>query len=96
MKKEYTESEVKWLPTELEPVSEPSPENEPEPTTEPETASEPNIAFVGGRLKRRPIECFTDGMDILTLPEDQSKPFFHEEALRICSTFPELYKPVVD
>lgn len=55
--------------------------------------TKPNIAFVG--KKDAPAK-ISDGMDTLVLPEDQSKPFYHKDAVRIIQIAPELYKPVID
>lgn len=59
-------------------------------------AQKPNIAFVGTLAKREPLRQISDGMDTIELPEDQSKPFYHEDAVRIIQIVPELYKPVID
>lgn len=40
-------------------------------------------------------ESLTIGTSEIEMPEDQKKPFAHENAKLILKTFPELYKPVV-
>jgi hypothetical protein len=52
----------------------------------------PNIALVGERGLR---EVNAPGVSF-KLPEDQSKPFYHEQAKFLCQQFPYLYKPVVE
>jgi hypothetical protein len=57
----------------------------------------PNIAFVG-RAKNhfQPLTVINNGDTMIVLPEDQSKPFFHQEAATIIRLFPTHYKPVRD
>ncbi|MBX3288458.1 MAG: hypothetical protein KF855_03840 [Acidobacteria bacterium] len=62
-----------------------------DPLTEP---SIPNIAFVGAKDGREPVESISDADLTIVLPKDQSRPFFHKEAVRICRLLPWLYKPV--
>lgn len=52
----------------------------------------PNIAFVG---EGEPFKFFNTATGRISLPEDQSKPFYHEKAKIIIATWPLLYKPIV-
>ena len=52
---------------------------------------ENNIAFVGDG---KPLREVNTASEKIALPEDQSKPFYHERARFMCQTFPHLYKPV--
>jgi hypothetical protein len=55
----------------------------------------PNIAFVGrGKNNFQPLRLINNGDATHQLPEDQSKPFFHEDAKTICRLFPTHYKKV--
>lgn len=54
--------------------------------------SEPNIAFVGERFGYEPLTKISDGEDVISLPADQDKPFYHEDARRIVRLFPRIYK----
>jgi hypothetical protein len=50
-----------------------------------------NIAFVG---EGKPLVSINAQGVSINLPEDQSKPFYHERARFIIQNFPHLYKPV--
>lgn len=52
----------------------------------------PNIAYVG---EGEPFKFFNTATGRISLPGDQSKPFYHEKAELIINTWPLLYKPVV-
>jgi hypothetical protein len=54
----------------------------------------PNIAFVGDKPAKPLIYINAPGQSF-KLPDDQTKPFYHEEAGFLCRTFPHLYKPVL-
>lgn len=55
----------------------------------------PNIAFVGKKDEREAPLQLTDGDNIITLPANQSKPFYHPDAKLIIRLYGWLYKPVV-
>lgn len=55
----------------------------------------PNIAFVGAKDGKQPFAFIYNGNTMIVMPEDQSKPFFHAEAKKICRLFPLLYKAVL-
>ena len=55
---------------------------------------EPNIAFVGGKDGRQPIRQIVNGDQVIKLPANQSKPFFHKDAKVITRLYGWLYKPV--
>jgi hypothetical protein len=52
--------------------------------------SNANIAFVG---EGKPLVSINAQGVSIKLPEDQSKPFYHERAKFIIQNFPHLYKP---
>jgi hypothetical protein len=51
----------------------------------------PNIAFVGDK----PLTAITAQDVVIALPEDQSKPFYHEQAGYNIRHFPDRYQPIV-
>jgi hypothetical protein len=53
---------------------------------------EPNIAFIG---EGAPFTSFVTPREFIELPQDQSKPFYHERAAFIIQTWPNHYKPVI-
>lgn len=53
------------------------------------------IKFVGKRLGRQPLESFTDGNRLITLPETQTRAFTHPDARAILQHAPDLYKKVL-
>jgi len=57
-----------------------------------ESGPRPNVAFVGDKPLR---EVNAQGLNIV-LPEDQSKPFYHEQAQFLIRHYPDIYKPVID
>ena len=50
----------------------------------------PNIVYID--RDRNPPSRLINGGETISLPKDQSKPFYHERADLIISGFPELYK----
>lgn len=56
-----------------------------------EEKQESNIAFVG----EKPLTTITAEGMVIELPQDQTKPFYHEQAGYIIRHFPAMYKPVV-
>lgn len=60
----------------------------------PKPKREPNIAFIGGKDRKDPLRTIVNGDQVIKLPKDQSKPFFHKEAKVICRLYGWLYKPV--
>ena len=55
----------------------------------PEVAPKPNLEFVG----KHPVKKFkTESGETIKLPEDQSKPFYHEKAVLIAQRLPNYYK----
>lgn len=54
-----------------------------------EKKPEPNIVFIG---TGKAVTQINDGMTSMVLPEDQSKPFYHAEAARLCRLFPNKFK----
>lgn len=53
------------------------------------------IKFVGKRLGLKPLKSFTDGTTRITLPENQTRAFFHPHARAILQHSPELYKKII-
>ena len=68
-------------------------EDEVEIPTPKHLREEPNIAYVGDV---EPFKFFNTATGRISLPEDQSKPFYHAQAKLIIQTWPLLYKPVTD
>jgi len=59
-----------------------------------EIVQQPNIAYVGPKGEERTL--IHSGMrEPISLPKDQSKPFYHERAGEIISQYRGLYKKVV-
>jgi hypothetical protein len=58
------------------------------------TKKEPNIAFVGAKDKKEPLRTIVNGDQVIKLPANQSKPFFHKEAKVIIRLYGWLYKRV--
>lgn len=54
---------------------------------------QPNVAFIG-EDPWKPLVKVTSSHKTFRLPEDQSKPFYHENAKYLIQNFPHLYKPV--
>lgn len=52
-----------------------------------------NIAYIGGEGAKPLTEVNAQGLSF-KLPEDQSKPFYHERAKFVIQHFPHLYKTV--
>lgn len=52
------------------------------------------IKFVGKKDGKKPLTQFTDGNELVVLPENQSRAFDHPNARAILQHAPELYKPV--
>jgi hypothetical protein len=53
------------------------------------------IKFVGKRKGLEPLKSFTDGNDLVTLPENQSRAFSHKDARAILQHAPQSYKRVI-
>ncbi len=66
--------------------------NELPPKTE--KKPEPNIAFVGDEGTKPLVNIQSAHPRGIRLPEDQSKPFYHEKAQYIIRNFGHLYKTV--
>lgn len=54
----------------------------------------PNIAFVGKKNGREPLRRITNGDQMISLPKNQSKPFYHKDAKLIIRLYGWLYKTV--
>lgn len=56
------------------------------------TSDAPNITFIG-KAPWKPLETIHKAdKKVVRLPEDQSGPFYHENASYIIAQFPHLYK----
>ena len=52
-----------------------------------------NVAYIGEKPWKPLVEVNTP-KETIKLPEDQSKPFYHERARYLIQNFGHLYKPV--